>query len=158
VVDVLALLDERGVLLESAKGPIPSVAELVAGEPIRGSWWGHQSGREIYAVLEQLEGSPDVARTRLVHGKVTLVHRRVWPALVRLADSYDPERLVAVRSAHTPSGAHRRVETPFPEWVPGELIALGRALSEADALAALPACALPGARGAQRRPGAAGPP
>jgi hypothetical protein len=33
VVDVMALLVERGVLLESARGPIPNVAELVAGEP-----------------------------------------------------------------------------------------------------------------------------
>jgi hypothetical protein len=31
-----ALLEAQGVLLESAKGPIPNVAQLVAGEPITG--------------------------------------------------------------------------------------------------------------------------
>jgi hypothetical protein len=35
--DLLAVLVEEGMLLESAHGPIPNCAELVAGEPIRGS-------------------------------------------------------------------------------------------------------------------------
>ena len=50
VVDVMALLVEHGVLLESARGPIPNVAELVAGEPITGSWWGHPSSHAIFRV------------------------------------------------------------------------------------------------------------
>jgi hypothetical protein len=34
----MVVLFEQGLLLDSAPGPIPNVAELVAREPIRGSW------------------------------------------------------------------------------------------------------------------------
>ena len=43
---------EQGVVMQSARGPVPSLAERVAGGPIRGSWWGHPSGH-----------APDTART-----------------------------------------------------------------------------------------------
>ena len=84
----MAALIEHGMLLQSARGPLPNVAELVAGEPIAGSWWGHPQGHAIFAALQSLDDSPDVVRMRLVNGKVTLVHRRLWPALVRVADRF----------------------------------------------------------------------
>ena len=28
-------------VLQAARGPAPNLAEAIAGEPIRGSWWGH---------------------------------------------------------------------------------------------------------------------
>src|SRR5262249_46874004 len=115
-VDPLAVLAEHGVLLESARGPLPNVAEIVAGEHIRGSWWSHPRSHEIYAAINLLAASPDVVRTRLINGKVTLVHGRIWPALVRAADRFAPERLAALREEHTRSGAHRVREEPFPEW------------------------------------------
>ena len=58
--------------------PVPNLAEYVAGEPIRGSWWGHASGHEIFAVLSRVLNSTDVIATRLVDGKITLIHRRLW--------------------------------------------------------------------------------
>ena len=67
-VDVLPLLVEHGMLLQSARGPLPNVAEMIAGEPIKGSWWGHPSGHEIYNSLAELDDSPDVGRLRLVKG------------------------------------------------------------------------------------------
>ena len=70
--DVVALLVERGMLLESARGPIPNVAQLVAAEPIKGSWWGHEKSHAILAVMNDLADSPDVVRLRLVNGKITL--------------------------------------------------------------------------------------
>lgn len=76
---VLRELEELGMLLESARGPIPNVAELVAGEPIRGSWWGHRDSHAIFGVINDVADSPDVVRTGLVNGKITLVHRRVCP-------------------------------------------------------------------------------
>ena len=51
---------EQGVVLQSARGPVPNLAEHVAGEPIRGSWWGHAAGHEIFAVLIHILSSPDV--------------------------------------------------------------------------------------------------
>ena len=74
-VDVMAVLVEHGVLLESARGPIPNVAELVAGEPISGSWWGHHDSHAIFAVINELADSPDVVRLRLVTGTITLIGR-----------------------------------------------------------------------------------
>jgi hypothetical protein len=137
-VELAALLEEHGVLLQSARGPIPNVAELVAGEPIRGSWWGDPAGHDIFAVLEHLTDSPDVVRCRLVQGKVALVHRRVWPALVRLADRFPAAALGAVVEEHTASGTHRSTTVPFPDWVPADVVAAAAALDEAEALALLP--------------------
>jgi hypothetical protein len=139
-VDPMAALIEHGMLLESARGPLPNVAQMIAGEPIRGSWWGHPSGPAIFEAINRLADSPDVVRTRLVNGKVTLVHRRLWPALVRVADRLPAERLAAIHETHTPSGAHRVQEQPFPEWVPIEARRAAERLSVDDALAELPAC------------------
>ena len=131
-------LVEHGMLLESARGPIPSVAELVAGESIRGSWWGHPSSHVTFEVLNVLADSPDVVRTRLVNGKVTLIHRRLWPALVRLADRLPTERLAAIHEEHTASGAHRKREQAFPEWVPEDVKLAARHLAEDEAVSQLP--------------------
>jgi hypothetical protein len=136
--DVMALLAERGMLLESARGPIPNVAELVAGESIAGSWWGHPAGHEIFAAINAVADSPDVVRLRLVNGKVTLVHRRLWPALARVGDRFPSSRLAAIEEVHTSSGAHRKVETAFPAWLPADVVKTAAAMSEAEALALLP--------------------
>ena len=90
-------------------------------------------------MLARVLSSPDVIATRLVNGKITLIHRRLWPALVRVADRFPVECLAAVDEEHTASGAHRRTEIPFPEWVPAEDIAAARLLTAEDALLQLPA-------------------
>jgi hypothetical protein len=128
---------QNGVVLASGKGPAPSVVEAVAGEPIRGSWWGHAKSSEIFHALGALDDSPDVLCFKLIDGKNTYVHRRLWPALVRLADALGKERLTAVKQEHTASGAHRNVATPFPKWVPAEVKEQASRLSEAEAQAAL---------------------
>ena len=38
---ILKLIEEQEVMLESAKGSIPNLADKIAGEKIKGSWWGH---------------------------------------------------------------------------------------------------------------------
>ena len=78
---VLAELRSRGWLLQ-ADAVLPNVAALVAGEPIRGSWWSHPKSNLVYWVLEELEDSPEVLRVKLVRGKATMLHRALWPALV----------------------------------------------------------------------------
>ncbi len=136
----MAQLVDAGMLLESARGPIPNVAALVAGEPIKGSWWGHPAGHEIFRVINELADSPDVVRLRLVNGKITLVHRRVWPALVRISDHVPPERLASIEEEHTATGAHRKIETPFPDWVPDDVLRAADTLSEDQAFNSLPDC------------------
>ena len=113
---------------------------MIAGEPISGSWWSHPRSHAIFAEINELADSPDVVRLRLVNGKVTLVHRRVWPALVRLADRFPPERLAAIAEEHTATGAHRVTAQPFPEWVPADARSAGAKLSIDGALAMLPEC------------------
>jgi len=139
-VDVMAALIDNGMLLQSARGPIPNVAELVAGEPIKGSWWAHPKSHEIFTALGLLDGSADVVRMRLVKEKVTFVHRRLWPALVRISDRFTPKQLAALHEEHTSSGAHRVHEQPFPDWLPDEILRAAADLSVEDALAQLPAC------------------
>jgi hypothetical protein len=133
----LEFVREHGVVLASAKGPAPRLTEAIAGAPIKGSWWAHPQSRRIFRVLEAVTHSEEVLVCRLVEGKVTLVHRRLWPALVRLAPRFAPEWLAKVRDEHTPSGRHESREVAFPRWVPPDVVAEARAMSEQDALAAL---------------------
>ena len=81
--------ETHGLLLLTDR-KLPSVASLVAGSPVRGSWWGHPRGREIFRAACSLAAHPDVLGVRLVSRKVTLVHRKLWPALVAVACSREP--------------------------------------------------------------------
>jgi hypothetical protein len=130
----------QGVVLQSARGPVPNVAQFIAGEPIRGSWWGHPAGKEIYAILSLLDDSPDVVSTRLINHKVTLLHRRVWPSVVRVSDHLGVARLSAIHSEHTASGAHHSFEVEYPLWVPEESLRDAASLSLEEAFALLPEC------------------
>src|SRR5262245_35433182 len=56
---------------------------LVAGEPIRGSWWAHPRGQEIFRALSALGDDPDVVPCKGFDGKQRWIHRALWPALVR---------------------------------------------------------------------------
>jgi len=135
--EVLELLRRSGVLLESARGHIPNVAELVAGERIQSSWWGHPAGQEIFRVTRVLRSSAEVLTCCLLDGKITYVHRRLWPALVRMADRFDVARLASVREVHTAHGSHRRETTAFPEWVPADVLEAAGSLSPSEARAQL---------------------
>lgn len=130
----LALVRGHGVMLEAARGPVPSLAEAIAGEPLRGSWWTHPRGREIFAITRAVRDSPDVLVSRLVNGRVTYVHRRVWPALVRLAPRLPKAAVARVREVHTAAGAHRIDRMAFPRWVPADTRRKAKALSEQRAI------------------------
>jgi len=85
----LSELDTRGILLVS-DARLPSLASLVTGGPVHGSWWAHPGSKQIFAVLKELSAHPDVLVVKLIEGKNTLVHRRVWPELVAVAVSGEP--------------------------------------------------------------------
>ena len=135
--EALAFIRKHGVVLEAAHGPVPSLAEAIAGGPVRGNWWSHPNSHEIFRVTRAIRDSDDVLVCRLIKGKVTFVHRRLWPALVRAADHLPPERLSRLREVHTSSGRHVIEQVPFPEWVPSSIRAAARRLSEESALAEL---------------------
>jgi hypothetical protein len=129
----MAFIEGHGVVLQAARGPVPSLAEEIAGGAIRGSWWGHPKGREIFRVAEAVSESPDVLVCRLVEGKVTFVHRRLWPAFVKLASRFRKEQLDRVWNEHTPTGAHKTRRIAFPHWVPSETLREAKRLSTAEA-------------------------
>jgi hypothetical protein len=86
---VLEKLREHGLLLAS-DATLLSVSRLILGGPIKGSWWGHPKGRAIWAITERLADHRDVIVLRLVKGKVTYVHRRLWPTVYTVGHSKEP--------------------------------------------------------------------
>jgi hypothetical protein len=150
--DAIGFVERHGVVLQAAHGALPNLAEVIAGERIRGSWWGHPKGRQIFRIAEAVCDSPDVLVCKLVQGKVTYVHRRLWPALVKLAPRFERIQLAKVWSEHTPSGAHRSRRQAFPGWVPPDVIRKAQALSTSDAQALLsPVLALQKKRALHKR-------
>ena len=138
VTDALGFVERHGVVLESARhAKIPSLAEAIAGEPIRGSWWSNANGKAIFRLTRAVRESDDVLVCRLIEGKVSFAHARVWPALVRLADRFERTRLARIREVHSASGAHRVENVAFPRWVPEETAAAAKRLGESDARSVL---------------------
>ena len=132
-IDVVAFVKQHGVVLESAKGPVPSLAEAVAGTPIRRSWWNHPDGKKIFRATRLARNSERILVCRLVGGKITYVDKRLWPAVIRLAKYFRKSDLAAIREEHSPSGAHRTRELPLHYWVPPEARKSAKALSETEA-------------------------
>jgi len=81
---VLSALAEHGLLLEQDR-ELPNVVTLVTGDHPKTSWWSHPKGRLVFAVLAHLADHEDVLVTKLLRGKRTFVHRRLWPALLAVA-------------------------------------------------------------------------
>ena len=125
---------KHGVVLEAAAGPVPSLAQAVAGTPIHGSWWAHPKSHAIFAVTRAVRESDDVLVCRLIEGKITYVHRRLWAPLVRVANRFPRARLAQVQELHTASGRHVAKEVAFPKWVPGDVSADALRLSEDEAV------------------------
>jgi hypothetical protein len=134
----LEFVKSHGFVLESARGPVPSLAETIAGQRINGSWWKHPKANAIFRCSRAIRDSPDVLVCRIVSGKVTYVHRRLWPALVRLADRFEPDQLASIREIHTASGKHKIEITAFPKWAPPDVISAGAKLTADQAAALIP--------------------
>ena len=129
-------------MLASARGPVPSVAEAVAGEPIVGSWWSHPKAHAIFealSLIDSLIDSKDIGCFKLVDKKITFVHRRLWPALATVARAgiIDPGRAESIRQEHMPTGEHRNFTIPFPDWVPDDVVAAAAELDVDEARAQL---------------------
>jgi hypothetical protein len=126
-------VEQQGVVLEAGRGPRPNLAEAVAGERIQGNWWKHKKGRTIFRATRAVRDSDEILVCRVVGGKITYVHRRLWPAIVRLATLLDKKALSALREEHSTSGAHRVVRIPFPRWVPTDVRRTAHGLSQEEA-------------------------
>src|SRR4051812_1024188 len=135
----LAWVKKCGIAVESGHVRVPSLAQIVAGEPVKGSWWAHAKGKQIFRLSRKIRASGDVLVCRLVDGKITYVHKRLWPALVSSATQYPRQRLAALREVHTRSGKHKVILTPYPKWVPKEVMKAAGKVSEEEASARLAA-------------------
>ena len=132
--EALAFIEKHGLVMQSAHvAGVPVLVDFIAGSSIRGSWWGHPMGHQIFKVLNEVHDSGDVVALRLIKGKLTLAHRRAWPALVALADELGRSRLATVSESHTPSGRHESTSIPFPEWVPRDVLAAARKVDPEEA-------------------------
>lgn len=136
----VAFVRTHGIVLASAKGRVPRLTDAIAGESVHGSWWGHPKGKQIFRVLRSLAESDDVLVCRLCGGKITYVHRRLWPALVRAQVQFKREHLARLREEHTASGKHVTHAVDYPGWVPREVKTAAGKLTLADALAQLGRC------------------
>jgi hypothetical protein len=88
----LATIRELGLLLETDRA-FPSLVALVAGGPVKGTWWAHPLANDIYMLGQRLMDQRDVLFIRLVTGKMTYVHRRLWPPLFAIATARQPWQL-----------------------------------------------------------------
>ena len=89
----------RTGLLPFTDPKVTSLVSIVAGAPISGSWWGHPAGQLIYQVGETLDSDPNLLVVKLWRGKLTLVHRRLWPALLRIGRSQSEWQLSGIEDA-----------------------------------------------------------
>jgi hypothetical protein len=137
----ISFIEKHGVVLAAANGPVPRLAEVIANGPIKGSWWGHPKGKEIFSIFQVVHDSADILVCRLVGNKVTFVHRRLWPALVRAASRFPKRQLAQVREEHTAAGHHVSREVAFPKWVPAAVMKASRLLDEEAAVQKLGAWA-----------------
>ena len=134
----MAFVKAKGVVLESGRGPVPNLAEAIAGEAIRGSWWAHPKANTIFLCSRAIRESADVLVCRLVGGKVSYIYRHLWPALVRMAQRFDADRLAMIEEVHTPSGRHEVNVTTFPKWVPEDVAKAAAKLTDEEATSLLP--------------------
>ncbi|WP_029921789.1 hypothetical protein [Nevskia soli] len=140
--EAIAFVEKHGVVLASGKGPVPRLAEAIADGPIKGSWWAHPKSHQIFRVFQALGESGDILVCRLVGGKITFVHRRLWPALVRVSDRFPARQLAQTCQEHTAAGHHVNRDTAFPQWVPPGVLRQAQQLGEQEALQALGAWAV----------------
>ncbi len=80
----LERLDESGLVLDSDP-KLPSLASLVVERTVRGSWWADPEVHLIHRLGSRLTQHEDVLHVVLVSGKMTCVHRRLWPAFLAVA-------------------------------------------------------------------------
>ena len=133
---VLKTLKGFGLLLET-DAKLPSVSGLVAGEAVRGSWWTHARSHEIFAVLQAVADHEQVLITKLVAGKVTLVHRNLWPDLLSIGaarESWQTHKLLAAAKMLLDKVDQKGVlRTDILDWPPKfKSVKVGHAVRELE--------------------------
>ena len=113
----IAFVQANGVVLESGRGAVPILTEANRWRTNPRELVAHSKANTIFLCSRAIRESADVLVCRLAGGKVTYVHRRLWPATVRLAGRFDADRLAAIQEVHAPMGKHEVRRTAYPDWV-----------------------------------------
>jgi hypothetical protein len=95
---LLAQIQTSGVLLHHDP-VVLSLTTLVANEPIAGSWWAHSYAQQIYTLINTLAEHPDLLVVKLVGGKATFLHRRLWPAVLAVACAQETWQVATLSDA-----------------------------------------------------------
>ncbi len=86
---VFLALKHNGFLMLS-DATLPSISNIITGEKINGSWWGHPAGNEIFNCSSEVDDHKDVISSKLINGKVTFIHRSMWTALLGVVSMRQP--------------------------------------------------------------------
>ena len=78
---IVEVIEARG-LLPLHDPHLLSATAILADEPVQGSWWSHPRANEMYRAITEVEDHQDVEVVKLLAGKLTFVHRRLWSALL----------------------------------------------------------------------------
>lgn len=89
---LLRILRAQGLLLKQDRA-LANVVSILVGHSVAGSWWAHREAHRIFRALSALAHRPEVLVAKLVAGKDTFVHRRLWPALVGVGRAREPWQL-----------------------------------------------------------------
>ena len=87
--DLLERLQEHDLLLDT-DAKLPSITGLIAGDTGGRSWWTHPLAKQMYRLSCALGDHPDVLVAKLISGKVTSIHRPLWPAIVAIGTAREP--------------------------------------------------------------------
>lgn len=79
-----SLLKKFGILI-MADPELPSFTTTIAGEPIKGSWWGHSKGNLIHNLSGDMMNEPDVLTVKLINKKITFLNRGLWNSFYSIA-------------------------------------------------------------------------
>jgi hypothetical protein len=131
----LKTLRRLGLLLET-DARLPSVVSLIAGEPISGSWWSHPTAQKIFITLGQFADHRDVMFTKLISGKVTLMHRKLWPEIFALGTERAPwqmkELSKSARKLLELVDEHGSLRTDQVDWTKSATVKPGEAARELE--------------------------
>jgi len=132
--DAAAFLEQMGLLLQSPHPYLPSLFGAAQGQPAKpgaggfGQWPAH-----AWSWAGELAERDDVLLTKVLLGKRTLVHRRLWPALDAAVRERQPED-TAERAVLDVLAEHDAVRTDQLRYPGQEERAGKRALGRLEAL------------------------
>ncbi len=81
-------LEKFGILMLTDSS-LPSLTSVVAGAPVKGSWWGHPLGNLMYNLSNEFLDSADLLSIKLINKKTTFVQKKYWSAVVAVGSAQE---------------------------------------------------------------------